>query len=269
MLSIGEFARYAGVSVRMLRHYDSLGLLVPARVDPSSGYRYYAADQLMRLNRLVALKDLGFTLDQVGAVLSADLSVEQLRGMLILRRAQIMAQIDADHARLREIEARLRMIEKEGTMSELDFVEKSVPSVRLAQLTDEVASQPELGMRVGPLFDRARDLLDKAGLPVCEPALAWYDSREDGIRFGAGFPVSVDSVDGLQVVDQPAYERALTVLHHGSMETIGDSWQALATEVGRRGLQCGGPGREVYLQTPMDSQENWVTELQQPLRPGR
>ena len=70
MFSIGEFARYARVSVRMLRHYDSLGLLVPAVIDPSTGYRLYAAAQLTRLNRLVALKELGFTLEQVGSVLS-------------------------------------------------------------------------------------------------------------------------------------------------------------------------------------------------------
>ncbi|WP_296193289.1 MerR family transcriptional regulator [uncultured Microbacterium sp.] len=66
MLSIGEFARLVGVSVRMLRHYDRLGLLVPARVDEYSGYRFYSAAQLDRANRLVALKDLGFRLDEVG-----------------------------------------------------------------------------------------------------------------------------------------------------------------------------------------------------------
>jgi DNA-binding transcriptional MerR regulator len=69
MLTIGDFARLGGVSVRMLRHYDATGLLEPARVDPASGYRYYAVDQLNRLNRLLALKDLGFTLDRVRTVL--------------------------------------------------------------------------------------------------------------------------------------------------------------------------------------------------------
>ncbi|GAA0489344.1 MerR family transcriptional regulator [Microbacterium aurantiacum] len=69
MLSIGEFARLAGVSVRMLRHYDRLGLLRPERVDLHSGYRRYAAAQLERANQLVALKDLGFTLEQVGVLL--------------------------------------------------------------------------------------------------------------------------------------------------------------------------------------------------------
>ena len=69
MFTIGDFARHGQVSVRMLRHYDTTGLLRPARVDPASGYRFYEAAQLARLNRIVALKDLGFTLEQVAAML--------------------------------------------------------------------------------------------------------------------------------------------------------------------------------------------------------
>jgi DNA-binding transcriptional MerR regulator len=67
MFSIGEFARHGRVSVRMLRHYDAIGLLRPATVDPASGYRFYEAGQLADLNRLVALKDLGFSLQQLTA----------------------------------------------------------------------------------------------------------------------------------------------------------------------------------------------------------
>ena len=65
MFSIGEFARHGRISVRMLRHYDAIGVLVPATVDPVSGYRFYQAGQLSRLNRIIALKDLGFSLRQV------------------------------------------------------------------------------------------------------------------------------------------------------------------------------------------------------------
>jgi MerR HTH family regulatory protein len=65
MFSIGEFARLGTVSVRTLRHYDEIGLLRPARVDPDTGYRGYWADQLGQLNRIVALKDLGLSLNQV------------------------------------------------------------------------------------------------------------------------------------------------------------------------------------------------------------
>ena len=100
MLSIGEFARLAQVSPRMLRHDDAPGLLVPQYVDPGSGYRRYSASQLSRVNRLVALKDLGLTLEQVGPILDAKVELEELRGMLTLRRGQIADQIAADRSRL-------------------------------------------------------------------------------------------------------------------------------------------------------------------------
>jgi DNA-binding transcriptional MerR regulator len=81
--SIGEFARHGRVSVRMLRHYDAIGLLRPAYVDPVTGYRSYEVSQLAELNRLIALKDLGFTLQQVQAILAERVSAAELRGMLV------------------------------------------------------------------------------------------------------------------------------------------------------------------------------------------
>ena len=105
MFSIGEFARHGRVSVRMLRHYDAIGLLRPASVDAASGYRFYQASQLAELNRIIALKDLGFTLQQVQAILAEQVSAAELRGMLKLRRAEIHAQIETETARLARVEA--------------------------------------------------------------------------------------------------------------------------------------------------------------------
>lgn len=80
MFAIGDFARHGRVSVRMLRHYDAIGLLQPAHVDGSSGYRFYEASQLARLNRVIALKDLGFTRQQVQEILDDQVSGAELRG---------------------------------------------------------------------------------------------------------------------------------------------------------------------------------------------
>lgn len=82
MFSIGEFSRHGRISVRMLRHYDAIGLLQPAYVDPASGYRFYQASQLSDLNRIIALKELGFTLRQVQEILAERLTAAELRGML-------------------------------------------------------------------------------------------------------------------------------------------------------------------------------------------
>ncbi len=99
MFTIGDFARYGRVSARMLRHYDAIGLLRPARTDPVSGYRFYEAAQLARLNRIIALKDLGFGLQQVAAILDEQVSVPELRGMLRLRQAEQAAARAAAGAR--------------------------------------------------------------------------------------------------------------------------------------------------------------------------
>src|SRR3954452_8113260 len=108
MFTIGDFAGHGRVSVRMLRHYDAIGLLRPAHVDPATGYRHYRAEQLMQLNRIVALKDLGFSLHQVRSILHDRVSAEELRGMLRLRRAELETVLAEAAARMARVEARLR-----------------------------------------------------------------------------------------------------------------------------------------------------------------
>src|ERR1700730_14232249 len=103
MFSIGEVARHGRVSVRMLRHYAAMLPLPRATVDAATGYRFYQAGQLAELNRIIALKDLGFTLGQVQAILAEQVSAAELRGMLRLRRAEIFDRIEAETARLARV----------------------------------------------------------------------------------------------------------------------------------------------------------------------
>ncbi|MFD9206866.1 MerR family transcriptional regulator [Streptomyces sioyaensis] len=185
MFTIGDFARYGRVSARMLRHYDALGLLRPARTDPVSGYRYYEAAQLARLNRIIALKDLGFSLQQVGAILTEEVSVPELRGMLRLRRAELEAALTAAGARLAQVEARLRTIESEGRMSADDVVVKPTGTVLLAELTGIAAGYgPEdIGPVIQPLYTELCRQLETAGVTPAGPGLAYY---EDAPTTGSG-----------------------------------------------------------------------------------
>src|SRR5580693_2102094 len=117
MFSIGEFARLGAVSIRTLRHYDEIGLLPPAEVDPVTGYRSYSATQLRQLNRIVALKDLGLSLGQIRQLLGG-ITVDELRGMLLLRRAQLEGELQRQRHHLLGVEARLRHIAQEDEMPE-------------------------------------------------------------------------------------------------------------------------------------------------------
>lgn len=269
MLSIGDFARHGRVSVRMLRHYDSLGLLVPAQVDPGTGYRSYAAAQLAQLNRLVALKDLGFTLEQIRPVLMSAVGVKELHGMLRLRHAQLAEQITADTDRLAEVERRLRSIEKENTLSEHEYVLKALPIIRVAQRAATVPGPSDVSAVISPMFERLGQDLPRAGISLDGTAIATYEAAEGGeLAITAGYPVTVDQValDGVDVVDLPAHDRVATVLHRGSMSGIGDSWQALHIWIEQNGFQHSAAARELYLETPSGRLDDWVTELQQPIR---
>jgi len=87
MFQIGEFSKIARVSPRQLRHYEALRLFAPKHIDPITGYRYYSARQLPRLNRIIVLKELGLSLDQVGRLLEKDISPGEIHGMLMMKKA--------------------------------------------------------------------------------------------------------------------------------------------------------------------------------------
>src|ERR1700759_3233392 len=106
MYGIGTVARLANISVRTLRHYDEIGLLVPAEVDQANGRRRYSPDQVVRLHRILVLRDLGVPLAEIGGLVDDGMSVEELRGILRLRRADAQARLDSQTQQLNRVEAR-------------------------------------------------------------------------------------------------------------------------------------------------------------------
>jgi DNA-binding transcriptional MerR regulator len=270
MFSIGDFAKLGRVSVRMLRHYDAIGLLTPATVDPFSGYRFYRADQLGRLNRIIALKDLGFTLQQVQAILDDQVGVEELYGMLRLRSAQLEAQLSADSARLTGVLARLRMIEKEGHMSTEDVVLKEIPPVRVAELTAVAASYAgeDISPVIQPLYRELMRRLDAAGVSASGPAIAYYDpvpgESGEAVTVHAGVEVAVAPRPDLDfaVVDLPAIGSAATIVHRGSMDEADRSMQILARWIDDNGYRMVGYAREMCLEFVPDDPDKWVHEFQ-------
>ena len=275
MFTIGDFARHGRVSVRMLRHYDATGLLRPAHVDPASGYRHYTAAQLARLNRIIALKDLGFTLQQVRDIVDEKVGAEELRGMLRLRRAELETAMAAASARLVQVEARLRAIESEGHMPTNDVVIKSVPAIRVAELTATAASfEPEdIGPVIGPLYGELFRLLGSAGITPAGPGVAYHEDAPEGggrIRVHAAVQVAAPLQDGafrdgaFRVLDLPSLGQAATIVHRGSMDTVLPTAQTLARWIDANGYRSTGYPREINLECP-ENQDDWVTELQAPV----
>src|SRR5215216_6104763 len=134
MFKIGEFSKLVRVPTATLRYYDQVGLLKPIEVDRFTGYRYYSVSQLPRLNRILALRGLGFSLEQIGEVLAEGLTPEQMRGMLRLRHAQIRQQLDDMQGQLVEVEVRLQQIEHEEAVPTYDVMLKEVEPLLIASI---------------------------------------------------------------------------------------------------------------------------------------
>lgn len=264
MFTIGDFAAFGQVSARMLRHYDALGLLRPAVVDAATGYRFYSADQFSRLNRIVALKDLGFSLQQVGQIVDAKLSAEELRGMLRLRQAQLEDELARSAARLTSVEARLRLIEREGHMPTDDVVLKNIAPTRVAELSAISPSYDgaDIGPVLEPLFGQLFERLGAAGLHPCGSPVAYYeDAENETIRVHAAVPVDTGTAADVDITELPGLNAA-TIVHQGDMMEADRSMQTLARWIEDNGYRSQGYAREVTVQFDPDNPANWVHEFQ-------
>lgn len=264
MLSIGAFAQIGQVTHRMLRHWDTAGLLVPAHVDEFTGYRSYDPSQLERLHRIVALRQLGFGLDDISAILAQGVGADRIAALLRIRRAEVEQEHRLAAARLVDVERRLHLIEKEKHMSQIEIVQKPLPAVRLAAIRTVVAEQPAVAEVVGPSFDAVAEVIgDECG--ALTTPIAQYRTLPDGMEVVAGYSYFGPAADGIEIIELPAEEDAVCGVHLGSMERIAESWHAIHTEVVARGLVHAGPCRELYVRAVGDDQSDWVTELQQPV----
>jgi DNA-binding transcriptional MerR regulator len=271
MLNIGEFARLGQVSPRMLRHYDEIGMLKPDRVDPANGYRLYGAYQLSRLHRILALRDLGFTLEQIGEVLEENPPVDELRGMLRMRRAQIEQTVDEERERLRRVEAHLRALEGSNIVEVQDTVIKHTQPIRIAQAAAEGLTHSDIGPAFERLLPQVLAHLDAVGAKHGISAAYYEDDSgtadEGSIVLHAGFEIGDQEVpdsDVVRVVDLEVVEVA-SLVHRGSMEGIAASWEALVRWIEGSGYRLAGDCRELYHEWSEEHPDRHVTELQQPI----
>jgi effector-binding domain-containing protein len=180
-----------------------------------------------------------------------------------------------DRLRLEQVEQRLRMIEKEHTMSPsvvLDaYTEQALPAVRVVQLSGRVSDGQQVGEVVGPLFGQVDDAVHVAHLDPTGPSIGHYTMEGEAMVAAAAYPVGPEvgkveaAAAGLELAELRAEPRALVTTLRGPLSGIGEAWQTLSREVEARGLSFAGPCREIYHESRMDDSDHWVIELQQPV----
>ncbi|HEY9621407.1 MAG TPA: MerR family transcriptional regulator [Crinalium sp.] len=271
MFKIGDFSRLSRVSVRALRLYDQLGLLKPIQVDPFTGYRYYSAEQLPRLNRIVAFKDLGFSLEQIAELLNDQIPPAQIRGMLRLKQAEVQQLVEAEQTRLARIDARLQQIEQADVSSTYDIVLKQVDAQPVAAIRDVLPSCTDIGHLHAELqFHLGRRGIEMVGFPQS----LWHDPEfgSENVDVEAIAPINqpLSAQDRIQSYVLPAVEQMACVIHHGGYDTIFQAFNALLTWIETNHYAIAGVNREVYLHpTVMDANfantDSSVVEIQFPV----
>lgn len=274
MFRIGEFSRIARVSCRLLRFYDEIGLLKPGAIDPATGYRYYTSEHLRRLNRILVLKDLGLSLDQVGKVIDESVSPEQLRAMLLLRRADIERALGEETARLRSIEARIAQIDREGVAATDDVLIRAEPSRRVVTLRETVASFAEARALIVDVVQGVPRLLPRSALGTLMAIAHSPEFEPDRIDVEIGYvlngdpPVESPAIGGraLSVRELPAVSSMATCVRVGLPEQAHLITGKVGEFVEAHGYSLAGPSREVFLQLPrLDRMQDSVVEMQFPV----
>ncbi len=276
MFRIGEFSKIAQVSGRLLRYYDQIGLLTPEHVDPESGYRFYSAQQLPRLNRILALKELGLSLDQIARLLDDDISSDELRGMLALHKAQIEQELHEEMARLRIIESRIKQIDAGRDSDDYDVVVKSVPAQPVLTFRELCVNQQHTRALTATIITETQRKINP-GLLGHLVGVVHSDMYEmENVDLEIGFLVTGPVPDAIQLDagpvltlgELPAVPHMVTVTRLGPPELGHGCTGAVGHWVEANGYRFDGPGREVFIQFPMPGHENdAVTEIQFPVTP--
>jgi len=269
MIQIGTFSKLSRVSIKTLRYYDNVDLFKPVCVDEWTGYRYYAFEQLPRLNRILALKDLGFSLTEIGELLDEDVSLEQLRGMLRVRQSEAQQHVREEQERLERIEARLKQIELESKMSEYDVVIKKVEPVKVACVRDTIPSYSQQA-RLWKTLEGYLAMHRVRPSGTCFTLYLDEEYKESEVDAMACEPINVDLAESsrVKVQELSGVEMMACTVHHGPFTTIGEAHNAIHKWIENNGYRVNGPERELYLNPAKGGSQTdpkTVTEIQYPV----
>jgi len=258
MIKIGDFSKLAHVSIKTLHHYGDLGLLKPAHIDRYTGYRYYNLEQLGQLNRILALKDLGFSLEQVAQLMDEELSAAEMRGMLRLKQMELAEKVEEGQARLARVEMRLRQIEVDGVPPQSEVALKVIPAQTVLSARAVAASEELLFPARQSLQRLLQNYLDQARLKPTSPWFALlddlpYEEKDNEVSLAVGValrggqragdwegtPVSLQSLEAVPAM--------ASVIHQEEYAILPQTYKLLYAWTQSNGYQVASPCREIYL----------------------
>lgn len=275
MFLTGEFSKIAQVSKRLLQYYDEIGLFKPEHVEPATGYRYYSAQQLPQLNQILALKELGLTLEQIARMLKTGISPAELRGMLALKKAQMEQRLNEELLRLRYIESRIQQIDTEGVLRNYDVVLKTIEPLRMLSVRQTFSEMNKARPIMIEMLEHLPAIVGKSQLQnllVIHHSVA-YDPESLDLEIGfalrgSGKQKSVQLPSGLTLSarELQGEQQVATVARHGCATLGSGCYNALGQWMEGNGYSTAGAGRELFLKIEPNKDDEMITEIQLPVQ---
>lgn len=268
MFKIGDFSKLTRVTIRMLRHYDEIGLLKPKSIDKFTGYRFYSVDQIQKINRVQVLKEMGFSLTEICGFMEKDLDSKQLLSLLEKRRREISETIDNEKVKLTRVEALMRFVDKEDSDMKYEICIKNIPGCKVLSLRDIIPSHSE----EGNLWEELGAYANKIKVKKIVPGYSIYHDegyKESDVDIEVTIITNEDIAGSDRIIvrqleDVP--EMAI-VFHQGLFEEMGAAYHALGVWMSSNNYESNGPTRMMHHKGPWCENDpaNYLTEIQIPV----
>ena len=265
MLKIGEFSKLSRVSIRMLRHYDELGLLAPQSIDPFTGYRYYGEDQLPLAGQICALKDMGFGLAEVKAILACQRDRAVLDRFLADKQAELTRREETIRQQLRLLDTARKRLRKDEPMMQYNVSLKTLPQRQVASVRMTLPSYDQEGMLWSVLVSETASLKLQPDDP-CYCSVIFHDGeyKEADVDVEAQKTVkgTYPDTEHVKFKTMPPVTFA-SATYRGPYSKISEVNAAVAAWVRDNGYVYDGFAFNIYHVSPHETSnpEEFVTEV--------
>jgi DNA-binding transcriptional MerR regulator len=270
MLRIGDFSKLSRISIRMLRHYDELGLLVPQSTDCYTGYRYYSEEQLPIAARITALKDMGFSLAAISEILKNYDNPKALSEFLTIKQAEVQAQAEEISQRLLILETTIMRLRKDDTAMNYNVVLKTLPERYAASVRKIIPAYDQEGILWNLLMEET-STMNLQPADNCYSLAVFHDEGFKESDIDVEIQMSVkgqyQNTKNVTFKTVPAIEIA-SATYKGSYEQITAVNQAVANWVNDNGYEFNGAMFCIYHVSPAQTQNpnELVTEVCYPVK---
>ncbi len=274
MFRIGEFSKLCGLSIDTLYHYDKMKILEPASVDRFTGYRYYDAAQLVTVNKIMALKDADFSLEEITEVLHRNIPLPSLICLLENKSFMLEEELHKELNRLERLRTNIFLIKNGGIPQMNEITIKSVEPIRIASIRKSFHSS-RFDDELTDMWAKVNEHIDKMGGKRTIPCMMLYHRGWGDLDSTSTLEVEVvepitksfAESDTVKVYELPAVERMVCIVHQGPFSTIPKTYETLYDWIRQNGYKMCGPIREIYHKGEWitDNQEEYITELQVPI----